>query len=44
MANDALSTFIENTRAVFGPLTTELTSSVRAQLQQLTAAPNSEHW
>jgi hypothetical protein len=44
MANDALSNFIESTRAVFGPLTTELVSSVRAQLEQLTAAPSGERW
>jgi hypothetical protein len=44
MANDALSNFIENTRASFGPLTTELVSSVRAQLQELTAAATSERW
>lgn len=44
MANDALSHFIENTHNNFGPLTTELVSTVRAQLQQLTAAPSSEPW
>lgn len=44
MADDALSNFIQYTRAAFGPLTTELVLSVRAQLEQLTAAPSSERW
>ena len=44
MANDALSNFVHNTHAAFGPLTTELVSTVRAQLEQLTAAPSSEPW
>lgn len=44
MNNDALTTFIENTRAAFGPLTTAMIASVRAQLQQLTLAPSSERW
>jgi hypothetical protein len=44
MANDALSTFIENTRANFGPLTTDLVASVRAKLKALTAAGTSEPW
>jgi hypothetical protein len=44
MAHDALSNFVDNTRAAFGPLTTELVSAVRAQLEQLTAAPSSERW
>ncbi|HKU39294.1 MAG TPA: hypothetical protein VJR89_14130 [Polyangiales bacterium] len=44
MAHDALSNFIENTRAAFGPLTTELVSTVRDELEQLTAAPGSEPW
>lgn len=44
MNQDALSTFITRTRAVFGPLTTELVASVRQQLELLTQAPNGELW
>jgi hypothetical protein len=44
MANNTLSTFIENTRVSFGPLTSELVCSVQAQLLQLTATSTSEHW
>lgn len=44
MTHDALTTFIERTRAVFGPLTTELVASVRAQLEQLAKTPSSERW
>lgn len=44
MANDALTTFIEYTRVGFGPLTTELVSSVQAELVKLTKASPSEHW
>lgn len=42
--NDALATFIEQTRAVFGPLTTDMVASVRAQLEQLAKAPSTERW
>jgi hypothetical protein len=44
MNNDALATFIERTRAAFGPLTTDMVASVRAQLEQLVAAPRTERW
>jgi hypothetical protein len=44
MNNDALSTFIERTRAAFGPLTTEMVASVREQLEQLANAPTTERW
>jgi hypothetical protein len=44
MNNDALSTFIERTRAAFGPLTTEMVAAVRAQLERLAKAPSSERW
>ncbi|MEY4580091.1 MAG: hypothetical protein RL701_4794, partial [Pseudomonadota bacterium] len=44
MNDDALTTFIERTRGVFGPLTTEMVASVCAQLEQLANAPNSERW
>lgn len=44
MDNDALKTFIEKTRAAFGPLTSEMVASVRAQLEQLTQAPSTEAW
>lgn len=42
--NDALAAFIEQTRAAFGPLTTDLVASVRARLEQLTQAPGTERW
>ena len=42
--NDALSTFIERTRATFGPLTTEMVAAVRVQLAQLAQTPGSERW
>lgn len=44
MNHDALTKFIENTRAAFGPLTTELVDAVRAGLEQLTMAPSTEPW
>lgn len=44
MHDDALSTFVENTRASFGPLTTERVSSVHAGLEQLVKAPATERW
>jgi hypothetical protein len=44
MNNEALSTFIETTRAAFGPLTTEMVASVREQLERLAKAPSSERW
>jgi hypothetical protein len=42
--SNALSTFIEKTRAIFGPLTSELVESVHAQLEQLVRAPSTERW
>ncbi len=44
MNNDALATFIEQTRDAFGPLATEMVASVRAQLEQLAKAPSTERW
>lgn len=44
MNNDVLDTFIERTRAAFGPLTTEMVASVRAQLEQLAQARSTERW
>jgi hypothetical protein len=44
MNSDSLSTFIDNTRAAFGPLTTELVAAVRAELERLAQAPSSEPW
>ena len=44
MINDALGIFIEQTRAAFGPLTSEMVAAVRAQLEQLTMAPSGERW
>jgi hypothetical protein len=42
--NDALSTFIERTRATFGPLTTDMITSLRSGLEQLAKAPGTESW
>lgn len=42
--DNALSTFIAETRALFGPLTTEMVASVQARLEQLANAPDSESW
>jgi hypothetical protein len=44
MNNDALATFIEQSRAVFGPLTTDLVACLRASLEQLTRAASNEPW
>jgi len=44
MSNDALSTFIEETRANFGPLTSEMVAAVHARLEQLVKAPSAERW
>ena len=44
MIKDALDTFIEQIRAAFGPLTSELVAAVRAQLEQLTQAASGERW
>ncbi|MEZ4299459.1 MAG: hypothetical protein R3B70_31195 [Polyangiaceae bacterium] len=44
MNNDALTTFIEQARAAFGPLSTDMIASVRAQLEQLAKAPGAEGW
>src|SRR5438105_43277 len=44
MTSNALATFINETRAVFGPLTSEMVAAVRAQLEQLAKAPVSEPW
>lgn len=44
MDSNALSTFIQKTRAIFGPLTTEMIASMHAQLEQLVKAPGTERW
>ena len=44
MHSDTLNTFIDSTRAAFGPLTTELAATVRAELARLAQAPSSEPW
>lgn len=44
MTDHALAAFIAETRAVFGPLTTEMVAAVRAQLEQLAKAPGTEPW
>lgn len=42
--DSALATFIERTRAAFGPLTSEMVASVRAELERLARAPDGERW
>ena len=44
MNHDALSTFIEQTRATFGPLTSEMVATIRGYLEQLAQAPDGEAW
>lgn len=44
MQSDALSTFIDRTRAVFGPLSSELVGSVHSQLRELVQTPGTEPW
>jgi hypothetical protein len=44
MTDDALATFSARTRAVFGPLSSELITAVRAELEQLVTAPHSQPW
>lgn len=44
MNSDTLNTFIDKTRAVFGPLTTEMVAAVRAELERLVGAPSAEPW
>lgn len=44
MDNDTLSTFIEKTRAIFGPLSTEMVAGVHARLEQLARTPATERW
>jgi hypothetical protein len=44
MDTDSLAIFIEKTRAAFGPLTTEMVASVKAELERLLKAPSSEGW
>jgi hypothetical protein len=44
MNKDSLHTFIDRTRAAFGPLTTEMVAAVRAQLERLARAPSREPW
>jgi hypothetical protein len=44
MDEDALATFIEQTRAVFGPLSSDMVASVRAQLEQLVRPTSCQLW
>jgi len=44
MNSDSLHTFIDKTRAAFGPLTTEMVAAVRAELERLARAPGTEPW
>jgi hypothetical protein len=44
MISNALQTFISGVRSAWGPLTTELVSECRRQLESLLQAPPSEDW
>lgn len=44
MDSGTLNTFIDKTRAAFGPLTTERVAAIRAELERLARAPSSEPW
>lgn len=44
MNGDALTTFIEHTRAAFGPLTSDMVASVRTQLERLAKTTTAEAW
>lgn len=44
MDSGTLNTFIDKTRAAFGPLTTEMVAAVRAELERLARAPSTEPW
>lgn len=44
MSDNALTTFVAQTRAVFGPLSTDMVAAVRAHLEQLSRASSSEAW
>lgn len=44
MDRGTLDTFIDKTRAVFGPLTTEMVAAVRAELARLARSPSTEPW
>lgn len=44
MTDDTLATFIDRSRAAFGPLTSEMVASVRGELEQLAKAPSTERW
>lgn len=44
MTGNALESFIQRTRAGFGPLSTELVARCRVQLEELAKAPVTEGW
>lgn len=44
MENDALLSFAENTRTLFGPLTHRVAEGIRSELEKLTKASPSEPW
>jgi len=44
MTSNALDVFIERTRSVWGPLTTDMATNCRASLEGLLQAPMSEPW
>lgn len=44
MDSGTLNTFIDKTRAAFGPLTTEMVAAVRVELERLARAPGTEPW
>jgi hypothetical protein len=44
MDHDALTTFIAQTRAAFGPLSSDMVAAVRKQLEQLAMTPSTQRW
>jgi hypothetical protein len=44
MAKNALETFVEGVRQIWGPLTSELVADCRRQLEELVEAPSTEEW
>jgi hypothetical protein len=44
VAKNALETFVEKVRQIWGPLTSELVADCRRQLEELVKAPSTEEW
>jgi hypothetical protein len=44
MAKNALETFVEGVRQIWGPLTSEVVADCRRQLEELVKTPSTEEW